>query len=134
MGKDGQIDPNAAINAGIDLLENNEDGKSYRVAMLRLSETGTYEVNTGALELVKGKSKDFAVTPFESLELDLTGNQVSGEIKYAEKNTRYVLRTYLAKEAGGADYLIDEQPVEDPKISRSISPRRARWSPRATIM
>ena len=115
VGKDGQIDPTAAINAGIDLLENNEDGKSYRVAMLRLSETGTYEVNTGALELVKGKSKDFAVAPFESLELSLNGNQVSSEIKYAEKNTRYVLRTYLAKEAGGADYLIDEQPVEDPK-------------------
>ena len=115
VGKDGQIDPNAAINAGIDLLENNEDGKSYRVAMLRLSETGTYEVNTGALELVKGKSKDFAVTPFENLELDLTGNQVSGEIKYAEKNTRYVLRTYFAEEKGGADYLIDEQTVEDPK-------------------
>lgn len=115
VGKDGQIDPNAAINAGIDLLENNEDGKSYRVAMLRLSETGTYEVNTGALELETGKSKDFAVAPFESLELSLNGNQVSGEIKYAEKNTRYVLRTYLAKEAGGADYLIDEQPVEDPK-------------------
>ena len=113
VGEDGLIDPGAAINAGIDLLEN-QDGKSYRVAMLRLPEGGTYEVNTGALALVENKSESISVAPFESLELSLNGNQVSGKIKHAEAETAYVLRTYLANAEGGADYLVDEQTVEDP--------------------
>ena len=120
VGEDGLIDPDAAINAGIDLLEN-QDGKSYRVAMLRLPEGGTYEVNTGALALVENKSESISVAPFESLELSLNGSQVSGKIKHAEAETAYVLRTYLANAEGGADYLIDEQTVADPEnISVSI--------------
>ena len=34
---------------------------------------------------------------------------MSGEVKYAEEDTKYVLRTYFAEKEGGADYLIDEQ-------------------------
>ena len=34
---------------------------------------------------------------------------MSGEVKYAEKGTKYVLRTYFAEKEGDADYLIDEQ-------------------------
>ena len=110
----GIIDEAKDINAATDIIKNN-DGKDYRVAILRLSEAGTYEVNTGALELATDKSESISIAPFESLELRLSGNRVSGEIKYAEENTKYVLRTYLAKEEGGADYLIDEQTVEDPE-------------------
>lgn len=112
VGEDGQINPDAVINADIDIIKNKDDGLSYRVAMLRLTEGGSYEVNAGSLALVTEKSKGFAVTPFEKLSLSLNGNQVSGEIKYAEENTEYVLRTYLASEKGGADYLIDEQEVK----------------------
>ena len=107
VGEDGQIDPTAEINAGTDLITNNEDGKEYRVALLRLTQGGTYVVNTGALDIQK--SQKATVTPFEKLELSLSGNQVSGEVEYAEEDTKYVLRTYFAEKEGGADYLIDEQ-------------------------
>lgn len=109
----GKIDPAAEINAGTDLIEN-VDGNKYRVVLLRLREGGTYEVNTGSLTLVKDKSEGVTVTPFEKLDLRLSGNQVSGKIKYAEEDTTYTLRTYFAKEKGGADYLIDEQIEVDP--------------------
>ena len=107
VGEDGQTDPAAEIYAGIDLIKNNKDGEEYRVALLRLKEAGTYEVNTGDLE--PRKNQTATVTPFEKLELSLRGNQVSGKVKYAEEDTKYVLRTYFAEKEGGADYLIDEQ-------------------------
>ena len=111
----GQRNPDYAINADTEILKNkNENDKQYRVAMLRLSEGGTYEVNTSSLTLVTDKSCGVAITPFESLVLNLNDYQLSGEIKYAETGTEYVLRTYLANTEGGADYLVDEQVVENP--------------------
>ena len=128
VGEDGQIDPAAEIYAGIDLIKNNKDGKEYRVALLRLKEAGTYEVevNTGDLTLVTDKSKSVAAAPFEKLALTLDDRsyRVSGEIKYAEEDTKYVLRTYFAEKEGGADYLIDEQIDVNPnKISVDIPDR-----------
>ena len=117
VGKDGEIDPTAEINAGIDLIKNKDDGKEYRVALLRLKDGGTYVVNTGALDIQK--SQKATVTPFEKLELSLSGNQVSGEVKYAEDGTEYTLRTYLGSAKGEATYLMDEQTVTG---SNSISP------------
>ena len=110
----GKIDPDADINAGTDLIEN-VDGNKYRVVLLRLRSGGTYEVNTDSLTLVTDKSKGVTVTPFEKLGLNLNSSSgvVSGKIKYAEDDTTYTLRTYLAEEEGGADYLIDEQIVKD---------------------
>ena len=111
VGEDGQTDPAAEIYAGIDLIKNNKDGKEYRVALLRLKDGGTYVVNTGGLTLVTDKSKGVAVAPFEKLALTLDDSsyRVSGEVEYAEEDTKYVLRTYFAEKEGGADYLIDEQ-------------------------
>lgn len=111
----GQRDPNSAINADTDILKNKNDEQEYRMAMLRLSEGGTYEVNTNLLTLVTDKSCGVAITPFESLVLNLNDYQLSGEIKYAETGTEYVLRTYLANAEGGADYLVEEQIVADPE-------------------
>lgn len=111
----GQRDPNSAINADTDILKNKNDEQEYRMAMLRLSEGGTYEVNTNSLTLVTDKSCGIAITPFESLVLNLNDYQLSGEIKYAETGTEYVLRTYLANAEGGADYLVEEQIVADPE-------------------
>lgn len=122
----GKIDPDADINAGTDLIEN-VDGNKYRVVLLRLRSGGTYEVNTGGLELQK--HQEATVTPFEKLELDLgsSRDEVLGKIKYAETNTTYTLRTYLAEEEGGADYLIDEQIVTDSNfISVTVSPSGTR--------
>lgn len=127
VGKDGEIDPTAEINAGTDLITNNEDGKEYRVALLRLKDGGTYVVNTGALDIQK--SQKATVTPFEKLELSLSGNQVSGEVKYAEKGTKYVLRTYFAEKEGGADYLIDEQINVDPNSISVDIPDRSTHAP-----
>ena len=116
VGEDGQTDPTAEIYAGIDLIKNNKDGEEYRVALLRLKDGGTYVVNTGGLTLVTDKSKGVAVAPFEKLALTLDDSsyRVSGEVKYAEEDTKYVLRTYFAEKEGGADYLIDEQINVDP--------------------
>lgn len=111
----GQRDPNSAINADTDILKNKNDEQEYRMAMLRLSEGGTYEVNTNSLTLVTDKSCGVAITPFESLVLNLKDYQLSGKIKYAETGTEYVLRTYLANAEGGADYLVEEQIVADPE-------------------
>ena len=111
----GQRDPNSAINADTDILKNKNDEQEYRMAMLRLSEGVTYEVNTNSLTLVTDKSCGVAITPFESLVLNLNDYQLSGEIKYAETGTEYVLRTYLANAEGGADYLVEEQIVADPE-------------------
>lgn len=111
----GQRDPNSAINADTDILKNKNDEQEYRMTMLRLSEGGTYEVNTNSLTLVTDKSCGVAITPFESLVLNLNDYQLSGEIKYAETGTEYVLRTYLANAEGGADYLVEEQIVADPE-------------------
>ena len=129
VGEDGQINSTAEINAGTDLITNNEDGKEYRVALLRLKSGGTYEVNTDSLTLVREKSKGVTVTPFEKLELSLSGNQVSGEVKYAEKGTKYVLRTYFAEKEGGADYLIDEQINVDPNSISVDIPDRSTHAP-----
>ena len=120
----GKIDPNADINTGTDLIEHN-DGKKYRVALLRLKNGGTYEVNTGDLTLVKDKSEGVTVTPFEKLKLNLNSSsgEVSGQVAYAEVDTEYTLRTYLAEEEGGADYLIDEQiNVKPDDISVTVPP------------
>ena len=116
--EDGQIDENKDINATTDIIHNKTDNKDYRVAILRLKDAGTYQVNTGSLSLDTQKSQGVSIAPFEELELTLNNQQVSGEIKYAEENTKYVLRTYFAKEKGGADYLIDEQEITN---SSSIS-------------
>lgn len=108
----GKIDPDADINAGTDLIEN-VDGNKYRVVLLRLRSGGTYEVNTDSLTLVTDKSKGVTVTPFEKLGLNLNSSSgvVSGQVKYAEVDTEYTLRTYLGSAEGEADYLVDERKV-----------------------
>lgn len=128
VGEDGQINSTYEINAGTDLIEN-VDGNKYRVVLLRLRSGGTYEVNTDSLTLVTDKSKGVTVTPFEKLGLNLNSSSgvVSGKIKYAEDDTTYTMRTYLAEEEGGADYLIDEQIVTDSNfISVTVSPSGTR--------
>ena len=119
----GNINPDAEINATSDLITNKKDEKEYRMAILRLKTGGEYQVNTDTLEIQKSQSA--TMTPFEKLELnmadDSAAKKLAGQIKYAEEDTKYVLRTYFAEEKGGADYLIDEQNVADPtNISVSI--------------
>ena len=123
VGEDGQINSTYEINAGSDLVKNTDDGKEYRVVLLRLSERGTYEVNAGSLALVTDKSKDFSVAPFEKLDLNLdsSSGEVSGEVKYAVDGTTYTLRTYLGSAKGEADYLVDERTVTNPgSISATV--------------
>lgn len=127
VGEDGQINSTAEINAGTDLITNNEDGKEYRVALLRLTQGGTYVVNTGALDIQK--SQKATVTPFEKLDLSLNSGVVSGEVKYAEEDTKYVLRTYFAEKEGGADYLIDEQIDVNPNSISVDIPDRGTHAP-----
>lgn len=126
VGDGGEIDSTYEINAGTDLIEN-VDGNKYRVVLLRLKNGGTYEVITDSLTLVTDKSKGVTVTPFEKLDLSLHSGEVTGQVEYAEMNTEYTLRTYLAEKEGGADYLIDEQIVTDSNfISVTVSPSGTR--------
>ena len=126
LAEDGKMDANAAINAMTiaDMKKSQDDGKEYRLAVLRLKEGGTYTVNSGALEFTDEKS--FAVEPFEKLELTQNGYALSGQVKYPVKNTTYVLRTYLGSAKGDTSYLVSEDTVVDPdSISLSLPDRGA---------
>ena len=126
LAEDGEMDPNAAINAMTiaDMKKSQDDGKEYRLAVLRLKEGGTYTVNSGALEFTDKKS--FAVEPFEKLELTQNGYALSGQVKYPVENTTYVLRTYLGSAKGDTSYLVSEDTVIDPNsISLSLPDRGA---------
>ena len=126
LKKDGKMDANAAINAMTiaDMKKSPDDGKEYRLAVLRLKEGGTYTVNSGALEFTDKKS--FAVEPFEKLELTQNDYALSGQVKYPVENTTYVLRTYLGSAKGDTSYLVSEDTVVDPKnLSLSLPDRGA---------
>ena len=114
IGNSDDIDPNAAINATIvaNMKKAEDDGKLYRMVILRLKEGGSYSVSTN--ELSFSDEEGFAVEPFESLDMFQSGYTLSGAVKHPAEGTKYVLRTYLGTEPGGADYLIDEQMVADP--------------------
>ena len=120
LKKDGKMDANAAINAMTiaDMKKSQDDGKEYRLAVLRLKGGGTYTVNSGALEFTDEKS--FAVEPFEELALSQSGYTLSGEVKYPAAETTYVLRTYLGSAKGDTSYLVSEDTVVD---TNSISLR-----------
>lgn len=126
LAEDGKMDANAAINAMTiaDMKKSPDDGKEYRLAVLRLKEGGTYTVNSGALEFTDKKS--FAVEPFEKLELTQNGYALSGQVKYPVQNTTYVLRTYLGSAKGDTSYLVSEDTVVNPNsISLSLPDRGA---------
>lgn len=114
LAKDGEMDATKDINAMTiaDMKKSQDDGKEYRLAVLRLKEGGTYTVNSGALEFTDAKS--FAVEPFEKLELTQNDYALSGQVKYPDATKTYVLRTYLGSAEGEATYLVDEQEVKNP--------------------
>ena len=107
---DSSMDDSFDIQAVTDLMEN-ENGETYRVVVLRVKAGETYSIDAGELTF---ESEEASVTPFEKLDLTLSGETVTGEVTYAEPDTTYVLRTYLAGTEGEADYLISEQILEDP--------------------
>ena len=111
IANNGDINPDAAINATIlaDMKKSADDGKQYRMAVLRLKEGGNYTVSTSALSFTD--EKGFAVAPFEKLDLTQNGNTLTGGVKYPAENTTYTLRTYLGSKPGEATYLVDEQVV-----------------------
>ena len=112
IANNGDINPDAAINATIlaDMKKSADDGKQYRMAVLRLKEGGNYTVSAGALNFTD--EKGFAVAPFEKLDLTQSGNTLTGGVKYPAENTTYTLRTYLGSNPGEATYLVDEQTVD----------------------
>ena len=117
IANDGDIDPNADINATIlaDMTKSADDGKQYRMAVLRLKEGGNYTVSAGALNFTD--EKGFAVAPFEKLDLTQNGNTLTGGVKYPAENTTYTLRTYLGSNPGEATYLVDEQVVNTTQVN-----------------
>ena len=114
IGNGDDIDRSADINATIvaNMKKDPDDGKLYRMAILRLKEGGSYSVSTNELNF--SDEECFTVEPFESLTLMKSGYDLSGAVEHPVAETTYVLRTYLGTEPGGADYLIEEQMVADP--------------------
>ena len=112
IANNGDIDPNADINATIlaDMKKSPDDGKQYRMAVLRLKEGGNYTVSAGALNFTD--EKGFAVAPFEKLNMTQSGTTLTGGVKYPAANTTYTLRTYLGTKPGEATYLVDERVVD----------------------
>ena len=102
----------AKIYAASDVITNKNDNEEYRVVLLRLPGEGTYSVSTGDSDL-EFTHETASVLPFEALELTQNSNELSGEVKYPEAGRTYTLRTYLGSAEGEADYLVDEQIVED---------------------
>ena len=99
------------IFAATDVIQNKNDRKEHRVVLLRLpSASGSkgYNINAGTLTFTYEQKN---VTPFEKLDMAQSGSQLSGQIKYAEPDVKYTLRTYLGAEKGETTYLVDEQEV-----------------------
>lgn len=102
----------AKIYAASDVITNKNDNEEYRVVLLRLPGEGTYSVSTGDSDL-EFTHETASVLPFEALKLTQNGDELSGKVKYPEAGRTYTLRTYLGSAEGEADYLVDEQIVED---------------------
>lgn len=104
----------AEIFAATDVIQNKNDLKEHRVVLLRLpSASGSkgYNINAGTLTFTHEQKN---VTPFEKLEMTQGGTNndtLSGQIKYAEPDVKYTLRTYLGAKQGEATYLVNEQEV-----------------------
>ena len=113
MTNNSEFNPNADVSATTigDMKKVNDDGKKYRLALLRLKDGGKYIIDAG--ELTFTDEKTFSVKPFEKLALTLNANQISGQVKHAMDNTPYVIRTYFSDKEGGADYMISEQEIGD---------------------
>ena len=114
IANNGEINPAYDINATIiaNMKKVEDDGKEYRMVILRLKDGGSYSVSTNGLSFSDEKS--FAVEPFESLSLTQSVNSLSGGVSYPAAGTTYTLRTYLGSAPGEATYLVDEQVVVDP--------------------
>ena len=114
IANNGEINPAYDINGTIiaGMKKAQDDGKEYRMVILRLKEGGSYSVSTN--ELSFSDEKSFAVEPFESLSLTQNGNSLSGAVSYPVTGTTYTLRTYLGSNPDEATYLVDEQVVVDP--------------------
>ena len=114
LAEDGEMDPDAAINAMTigDMKKTEDDGKAYRMAVLRLKSGGTYSVDAGRLTF--SDEEGISVAPFEELALSQSGYTLSGAVKYPAEKTTYALRTYLGSAKGDATYLVSEDAVIDP--------------------
>ena len=122
VGADGLIDSAKDVNAAItgDMKKKDDDGKYYRLVLLRLKEGGTYSVNTATLSFSDELSKGFSVEPFEELEMTQNNNSLTGKVKHPESGKTYVLRTYLGSSRGDAAYLVDEQTVDPGNLSVTL--------------
>ncbi len=121
IANNGEINPAYDINGTIiaNMKKANDDGKEYRMVILRLKDGGSYSVSsTNGLSFSDENS--FAVEPFESLSLAQSGNSITGGVSYPAARTTYTLRTYLGSAPGEATYLVDEQIVDPSNITVSI--------------
>lgn len=126
LAENDEMDPDAEINAMTigDMKKLEDDGKAYRLAVLRMKSGGTYSVDADVLTFSDKQS--FSVAPFEELALSQSGYTLSGAVKYPAEKTTYVLRTYLGSAKGDATYLVSEDAVVDSdSISLSLPDRGA---------
>ena len=90
----------------------NADGKNC--VLIGLGENA----NIGDKWNVTSTLSDFSASlnasaPFDSLDVSLSGYNISGSVKNAEDGAEYVLATYFGSEKGKSEYLIEQSDVND---------------------
>lgn len=71
------------------------------------------------------RAEAFSVSPMDqlgSVSFESSGS-VQGSVEHPETGAKYIVRTYLSTERGGADYLVDERDVENGSFNLTISDR-----------
>ena len=76
--------------------------------------------------ITSAEGYEFAVSkrtpePLTSFDASLSGTTITGEIKYPKSGSTYVLRTYLANEEGGADYLLNQTNIVGDVIDNKLT-------------
>ena len=123
--KNEEIINESEINA---MVTTNGNGKDC--VMIGLGENAT----AGDSWKVTSSVADFdaslnASMPFDSLQMNLTGYNLSGKVENANTDTDYVLATYFGDEKGEAEYLIENTEITDPDSISATIPQEGTMLP-----
>ena len=70
-----------------------------------------------------------ASMPFDSLDVSLSGYDLSGKVANAEANTEYVLATYFGSKKGETEYIIGHEDMNNPNSISVTIPREGTMLP-----
>lgn len=126
---DGDFVNATTANAASELAARSDDGNTVERVVIIFVGTGdgangTYTVTLPAGITAPNSTDTATASPLDKLSSSIeasTSSGVSGTIKSSvvnpEAGAKYIVRTYLGEEYGGADYLLDETVVTDDDLS-----------------